>query len=219
MPGRSTRPTTSRTASPTRSRASRTRSARSSSPTTGRSTTGSSSTCRCHRGRASYEFARLNLTLYRALEAHPAPRSSRTAASAAGTTPGCRPSRGSDGAATRPRRSATSRRRSACRAAIRSSTSACSSTPCAGPQPDRPASLRRPATAPARHRGLPRRPGRDPRRPRQPRRSVRGHPPGAVLARAVHRARRLHGGSAQAVLPARARARSAPPLRIFRHLP
>ena len=37
-------------------------SARSSSRTTGRSTTGSSRTCPCPRGRARYEFARLNLT-------------------------------------------------------------------------------------------------------------------------------------------------------------
>ena len=71
----------------------------------------------------------------------------------------------------------------------------------------------------ARHRGLPRRPGRDPRRARQPRGPVRRHPSRAVLARAVDRARRLHGGPAQAVLPARARARGAPPLRVLRDLP
>ena len=51
--GRSIRATTTRTASPTRSRASRIRSARSNSRITGRSTTGSSRTCRCRRGRAS----------------------------------------------------------------------------------------------------------------------------------------------------------------------
>ena len=61
-PGASTRPTTSRTASPTRSRASPTRSARSSSRPTGPCTTGSSRTCRCRLAPRQYEFARLNLT-------------------------------------------------------------------------------------------------------------------------------------------------------------
>ena len=51
--GRSIRATTSRTASPTRSRASPIRSARSNSRITGRSTTGSSTICRCRRGRIS----------------------------------------------------------------------------------------------------------------------------------------------------------------------
>ena len=60
--GRSIRATTTRTASPTRSRASRIRSARSNSRITGRSTTGSSRTCRCRRTPRQYEFARLNLT-------------------------------------------------------------------------------------------------------------------------------------------------------------
>ena len=51
--GASIRSTTTRTGSPTPSRASRTRSARWSSRITGRSTTGSWRTCRCRRGRAS----------------------------------------------------------------------------------------------------------------------------------------------------------------------
>ena len=41
---------------------------------------------------------------------------------------------------------------------------------------------------------------------------------GAVLARAVHRARRLHGRSAEEVLPARAGARSAAALRLLHHV-
>ena len=41
---------------------------------------------------------------------------------------------------------------------------------------------------------------------------------GAVLARALHRARRLHGGSAEEVLPARAGTRSAAALRLLHHL-
>ena len=51
--GRSIRATTTRTASPTRSRASRTRSARWNSRTTGRSTSGCWTSCRCRRSRAS----------------------------------------------------------------------------------------------------------------------------------------------------------------------
>ena len=44
-------------------------------------------------------------------------------------------------------------------------------------------------------------PGRRGRRHQQPRRRGRRHAQGAVLARALHRARRLHGGSAEEVLP------------------
>ena len=51
--GRSIRATTTRTASPTRSRASRIRSARWNSRTIGRSTNGCSTTCRCRRSRGS----------------------------------------------------------------------------------------------------------------------------------------------------------------------
>src|SRR2546423_10042592 len=36
-----------------------------------------------------------------------------------------------------------------------------------------------------------------------------------IFARGVHRARRLHGGSAEEVLPPRARTRGAPPLRLL----
>ena len=45
------------------------------------------------------------------------------------------------------------------------------------------------------------------------------HPQGAVLPGALHRARRLHGRSAQEVLPPRARARGAPALRLLPDLP
>ena len=61
-PGTSIRATISRTASPTRSRASRIRSARSNSRITGRSTTGSSSNLPVPSRPHQYEFARLNLT-------------------------------------------------------------------------------------------------------------------------------------------------------------
>ena len=53
----------------------------------------------------------------------------------------------------------------------------------------------------------------------QPRRgSGGGHAPGAVLARDLHRARRLHGDAAEEVLPPRARARSAAAQRLLRHV-
>ena len=51
-----------------------------------------------------------------------------------------------------------------------------------------------------------------------PRRSVGGHAPGAVLARDLHRARRLHGDAAEEVLPPLARARSAAAQRLPRDL-
>ena len=53
----------------------------------------------------------------------------------------------------------------------------------------------------------------------QPRGPGRRHAPRAVRPRALHRARRLHGGPAEEVLPARARARGAAALRLLRHLP
>ena len=54
--------------------------------------------------------------------------------------------------------------------------------------------------------------------PTTPRTRVRGHPPGALHARAVDRARRLHGGSAQEVLPPRSRPRGPAALRVLRDL-
>ena len=52
------------------------------------------------------------------------------------------------------------------------------------------------------------------RRGQQPGGSRGRHPQGAVLARALHRARRLHGGAAEEVLPAVARHRGAAALRL-----
>ena len=66
---------------------------------------------------------------------------------------------------------------------------------------------------------LSRGPGRGARRVVLPaRRAADRLAEGAVLARAVHRARRLHGGSAEEVLPARAGARSAAALRLLHHV-
>ena len=52
----------------------------------------------------------------------------------------------------------------------------------------------------------------------QPRGCVGRHAQGAVLARALHRARRLHGGSAEEVLPAVARPGSAAAVRVLHHV-
>ncbi len=49
--------------------------------------------------------------------------------------------------------------------------------------------------------------------------SVAGHAPTHLRARAPCRARRLHGGPAEEILPALARARGAAALRLFRYLP
>ena len=61
--------------------------------------------------------------------------------------------------------------------------------------------------------------GRRARGGQQPRGRRGRHPPGPVLAGALHRARRLHGRPAQAVLPAGAGARGAAALRLLPHLP
>jgi glutaminyl-tRNA synthetase len=55
-------------------------------------------------------------------------------------------------------------------------------------------------------------------RPSTTRRTVGRLAPGAVLARALHRARRLPRGSAEEVPPALARARGPPPLRVHREV-
>ena len=60
--------------------------------------------------------------------------------------------------------------------------------------------------------------GRRGRRHQQPGGRVRRHAQGAVLARALHRARRLHGGPAEEVLPPLARQGSAAALRLLHHL-
>ena len=62
---------------------------------------------------------------------------------------------------------------------------------------------------------LPGRAGRGGRRHQQPRGPVGRHAQGAVLARAVHRAGRFRGGSAEEVLPPVAGHGSAPALRVF----
>ena len=56
------------------------------------------------------------------------------------------------------------------------------------------------------------------RRHQQPGGSVGRHAQGAVLARALHRARRLPRGSAEEVLPPGARARGAAALRVLHHV-
>ena len=61
--------------------------------------------------------------------------------------------------------------------------------------------------------------GRGVRDWQQSRGSVGRHPHRAVLARALHRARRLHGDPAEEVLPAGAGTRGAPARRLLHHLP
>ncbi len=78
--------------------------------------------------------------------------------------------------------------------------------------------LRRPAPAQGRDRELPRGAGRGDGRRQQPRGRVGRNAQGAVLARALDRARRLHGGPAEQVLPPRPGPRGTPALRLFRHL-
>ena len=129
------------------------------------------------------------------------------ATSAAGTTRGCRRSRASAGAASRPRGSATSRPRSG--VAKADSVHRGRAARARGPrraQPDGAAPVRRPRPDQGRHRELPRRPRRDDGGRQQPRGPVGRHARGAVRARAVDRARRLHGGAAAQVLPPLARA-------------
>ena len=101
--------TTSRTASPTRSRASRTPSARWSSRTTGRSTTGSSRTCRCPRARTSTSSLG-SISPTPCCPSACSCASSTRATCADGTTRGCPPSPVCAAAASLPRESATSRR-------------------------------------------------------------------------------------------------------------
>ena len=60
--------------------------------------------------------------------------------------------------------------------------------------------------------------GRRGRRHQQSRRRRRRHAQGAVFARAVHRARRLHGAAAEEVLPAVAGEGSASAVRVLHHL-
>ena len=81
-----------------------------------------------------------------------------------------------------------------------------------------PRRFARPRPAEGRHRELPRGPGRDDGGRQQPRGPVGRDAERAVRARAVDRARRLHGGPAAEVLPARAGPRGPPPVGVLRHL-
>ena len=85
-------------------------------------------------------------------------------------------------------------------------------------QPARAARDGRPAPAEGRDHELPRGTGRAARRHQQSGRSFRGHAQGAVLARAVHRARRLSRGSAEEVLPPLARQRGSAAVRLLHYL-
>ncbi len=85
-------------------------------------------------------------------------------------------------------------------------------------EPDGAAALRGPAPAQGRDRELPRGPGRGDGGRQQPGGSVGRDAHGALLARALDRARRLHGGPAEQVLPPRPGPRGAPALRLLRHL-
>ncbi len=87
-----------------------------------------------------------------------------------------------------------------------------------GSQPDGAARHGRPRSAPRRHRELSGGAVRDVRGRQQSGGSVGRDARRAVLARALHRARRFPRGSAEEVLPARARARSAAARRVLRHL-
>ena len=218
--GASTRCTTSRIRCRTRSKASPTRSARSSTRITGRSTTGRSSMRRpTHRPR-QYEFARLNLNYTVMSKRKLLQLVAQTARVAAGTTRGCRRSPGCGGAAIPPNRSATSARASALRRRRTSSTSAllehCVREDLNRRAPRAMAVLR---SAQARVDQLSRtaRPStmNVVNNPEDPSAGTRKVP---FSARALHRARRLHGGPAEEVLPARARARSAAAQRLPRHL-
>ncbi len=83
-----------------------------------------------------------------------------------------------------------------------------------------PCAARHGGVAPAQggHHELPGGAGRGRRRHQQPRGSVGRHAEGAVLARALHRAGRLQGRSAEEVLPAVARQGSAAALRLLHHV-
>ena len=217
--GASTRPTTSPTARATRSRASPTRCARSSSRRIGRSTTGSSTTCPCRRKPRQIEFARLNLTLHRPVQALPAQARHR----------GPRPRLG---------RSAHAhhlglRRRGFPAEGIRDFA-----TVVGVAKADNIIEIGQLeyAVRNVLNRVAPRRFGvLDPLKvvidnypegqteivracPTTQRIPMRASRDVAVLARAVDRARRLHGGAGAQVLPPRARSRGSPARRLLRHL-
>ena len=84
------------------------------------------------------------------------------------------------------------------------------------PQPKAPRALRGPGAAQGGRRELPRGPGRGDGSRQQPGGPVGRYSQGSVHARAVDRARRLHGGAAAEVLPPRAGPRGAAALRVLR---
>ena len=138
---------------------------------------------------------------------------------AAGTTRACPPSRASAGSATRRRRSAPSARASASpRPTGIDRARAAGALRARRPQPARPACDGRAAAAQGGDRQLPRGPGGRAGGGQQSRRCRGGDAQGAVLTGALHRAGRFPRGSAQAVLPPLAGARSAAALRLFHHL-
>ena len=146
--------------------------------------------------------------------------SSTTGACAAGTIPGCPRSRACAGAASPPRASATSPAMSASPRTTASTSSAMLEHAIRSVLNRTPARrFARPRPGQGGHRELPRGPGRADGGRQQPRGPVRRDAAGGVLARAVDRARRLHGGAGAQVLPALARARGAAAQRVLRHLP
>ena len=184
--GASIRCTTSRTASPIRSRASRTRSARWSSRTIGRCTTGSSRRCGIYHPQ-QIEFARLNLTYTRDEQAQAAASWSRRTTSAAGTIRACRRSAACAAAATRPKRSAPSASRSASPSSTASSTSHVLENALRedlNRRAPRVMAVLRPAQGGDRQ--LSRRAGRGAGRGQQSRRPRAGHAQGALLARVLY---------------------------------
>ncbi len=85
-------------------------------------------------------------------------------------------------------------------------------------QPGSTAPFRGAAAPQGGHRQLPGRPGRADGCHQQPRGRCCRHAQGALLAGALDRARRLHGGPATQVLPSGARTRGTSPLRLLRDL-
>ena len=166
------------------------------------------------------EFARLNLDLHGDEQAQAAAARAGEARRAAGTIRACRRSPACAAAATRRRRSATSATRIGV-AKKENVIDVALLEYCVREDLNQraPRAHGRARPAEGRDRELPRGPGRGDGRGQQPGGSVRRHAEGAVLARALHRARRLPRGSAEEVLPAGARPRGAAAQRLPDHVP